>query len=528
MSHAHDREESADDVRFADALGFVLGADPGNDASFREALDLDPTLLLETAELKELVEDFRSLEVQPTGHVPLRVWPQVRNHAIRQGHRPRYRLRKVDRLTDVAAVLGVAAVLLIGLVLVSPRKATKSRKAEAPTFASAVAPFGATPSGSGAAGGDQIASGWEELRRSDRLPIDDLSFSDAYHSIADRPIAIDGVPSQLALTVSAENLLTRLRRDARLRSEAGERRRQERALAVPDLDRPIERLADDVADRLAERLAFGSAAGDDSEAVVRATMVRSLLAAGSTLRSGPHHDVLLRGAADLLRASEVADPRALGPIGVALCDLAALEGAPFDTAVRSVTDRLLEDTFHRPTAVDEGSEIRRVDRPTRGALLAWSTPPSHLAEAGRVLQLAPAFGAAAGPCFRGRLLTLAHLVEREQRPGRVDPPDVLTAQLYGFGDLIDRFAVDDRLSLWTVRSLMSDMDTAVQLAWSRYPIRRGWAQLQQELMQFATYRAPKADEEAASMLLILATNVAAPGVSEALARAEKPRRSTRL
>src|SRR5690606_37800072 len=91
-------------------------------------------------------------------------------------------------------------------------------------------------------------------------------------------------------------------------------------------------------------------------------------------------------------------------------------------------------------------------------------------------------------------------------------PALIAAQLYGFGDLVDRRSADRRLVLWRAKHLLPDYVALHQLAWSRYPVRAGWADFQNELRGLAGLPDPTDTRDAAALLLCLSMNSAAPGV----------------
>src|SRR5690606_9804652 len=101
----------------------------------------------------------------------------------------------------------------------------------------------------------------------------------------------------------------------------------------------------------------------------------------------------------------------------------------------SAADELARDTLRTPA---DGR---------RPAMLSWLTPAQGLADAGRVLLVAPAFGTHAMLAFRARLMIAAHVAERLEARSGSEQPALVAAQLYGFGDLIDRREADRRLAL---------------------------------------------------------------------------------
>src|SRR5690606_42036710 len=64
--------------------------------------------------------------------------------------------------------------------------------------------------------------------------------------------------------------------------------------------------------------------------------------------------------------------------------------------------------------------------------------------------------------------------------------DALPILLYGFGDLVDRAALDARLRLWSARRLLPDYIALLHYAWGQYPVRTGWASFQDDLRYLST------------------------------------------
>ena len=98
---------------------------------------------------------------------------------------------------------------------------------------------------------------------------------------------------------------------------------------------------------------------------------------------------------------------------------------------------------------------------------------------------------------------------------RDERPDLLAAQLYGFGDLVDRSKLDHKLLLWTPEKLVPEhFVTLHHVSWSQFPTRRGWAKFQRDLRAVAVEATPEDVSDASALLLALATTYAAPGSSE--------------
>lgn len=261
----------------------------------------------------------------------------------------------------------------------------------------------------------------------------------------------------------------------------------------------IQELATHVARRVEMALAL-----EDPDPIALALGLRALLAAGSSRTVGEHSH-LVRAATDHLLAVLADDPPEDLTVSVlaAITDVAVVSDGQAGETVRRQAERLVRAT------VDLGAARRPV-------LLHRQTRLASLADAGYVMRLAPAFGAPAGLCARVRRLVLAHLKERLDVS--VERPDVVAAMLYGFRDLVDREDLDARLLLWGAKHLLPDYVALLHYAWGHYPVRRGWANFQDDLRYLSTLRTPELLEDAAALLLTWATNFAAPGSQELIAR----------
>ena len=110
------------------------------------------------------------------------------------------------------------------------------------------------------------------------------------------------------------------------------------------------------------------------------------------------------------------------------------------------------------------------------------------------------------------------------RKGIVDPSSIagqpellvfgmLAAMLYGFDEIMDREALDRELRVWSARWLAPDYAALHHLAWSRYPVRTGFADFQLELRQVSAMATPEDIGDTAALLMCLTTNFAAPGAA---------------
>jgi hypothetical protein len=141
-------------------------------------------------------------------------------------------------------------------------------------------------------------------------------------------------------------------------------------------------------------------------------------------------------------------------------------------------------------------------------LLHWGEPLARIADAGRLLRIAPAFGTSADRAFFARCLLAAHLEERSARLSRFAHPELLAAQIYGFGDLVDREAADHALRFWPLRLLRPDYRAIVHRTWGSFPVRAGWAEVQVQLLELACEPTPVSLSDMAALLLALCADAA--------------------
>lgn len=477
-------------------IDFVLGQGAEDErAQFEAGLAEDLELALEVADCTDLLEQFRTLQCEPTGRVPSRVWSRVRRRVeLRSRPRP-------FGLVDAGAIVTVAAACLVGLLGL---ESLTLEEAEEPVVTADLAEFDPNPETAGATGVRPLAPPvlWPRS-----LPVASSGFRAGFERLSQIE-----VPTSFGLSMDARELLTRARHEASLRMESKTLRQRHRGLGLPNLASRTDRLSADLAKNLDAVLRLGVMSSTDATLSEIALSTRALIASGSTPNHGPHADVVSRAGQRLIHSVADVPVEDRIAVGSALVDLATVAGGEFAVAASTVAGDLI---LECESAAEEGGLVRP-------ALLAWSVPHTELGEAGRLLRLAPAFGADSAGCFVTRLWILSHLFEREMQGQHSERPELLTAQLYGFGDLIERTSVDHRLRLWTTRSLFRrDPVAAQQLAWSRYPIRRGWTEFQQELPSLAVRDTPTELLEGAALLLTLCTNTAAPGVSTHLAAIER-------
>lgn len=491
------------DSRPLEPVDYVLGdGDEQEREAFRGELDGDLELVTEVAELRDMLQRFRDVGVAPTGRV---------ERGVRRVMARRLRLLRPARLDwqgRLAVVSRVAAVALITLAVAWSVLAV-ARPAGSRWDGVEVATFGLPALGSPVGASKRLAVGTESpmaltyrndpelavLLDDDVLPVAARSFAESAARFSE--VAI---PGDFQGMLSAENLLSQLRAESSMRFSAAARARARARTGTPDLDDRVQALADVVAGR-----ALAALRSETTDADAVAFALRALVAAGSSGDTGPHRDVVLRCRQYLLRALDDLRAGSRATVVAALCELAVLGDVEVGDRVAVEADRLARETLR--AAPPDGP---------RPALLYWQTPPRQLADAGRVLGIAPAFGTHAGLAFRARLMIAAHVGERLAVGADAEQPELIAAQLYGFGDLIDRREADRRLALWRLGSLLRDFVAMHHVAWSKYPVRPGWAEFQQELRGLAAVPTPDGLRDASALLLTLCTNFAAPGFSEGL------------
>ncbi len=224
--------------------------------------------------------------------------------------------------------------------------------------------------------------------------------------------------------------------------------------------------------------------------------LRGLLAAGASGAGDESRELLHALCSEL-----VADLGGLdeGPRACALSALAEF-AVESEASLRNIVAREA-DALIASTCTPRADHLRP-------ALLRWNQPAYRIAEAGRLLLLAPAFGSDAAGAFRARLLLAAHLEERAAQHDREEMPELSAAALYGFADLIDCQEADRRLALWPARLILPDYLAVTHLTWGSYPIRHGWAALQDQIRGLSGVRTPNGILDSAALLLALCSDVA--------------------
>ncbi|MGE3174102.1 MAG: hypothetical protein AB7O97_15855 [Planctomycetota bacterium] len=484
MDDAHDRDGRPLELPIGDPaqpmdgslVDLALGEGaPADQERLRGELAGDPLRAIEFAETRQLLERMRGLQVDASSGFAARL-----EHVIRQGEQRQHWRRASPRLwPQVLAVTAAAAALFLLLAVLDPlRLRTRGDGAVGappaqPMLAAAVPARAAAPLPA------TIARAWDATQR--MLP--DSRLVTAFDRLQN-----GGPRARLSQWLSPRNAVAVLRLEHELRGTADARRQALRArghLAV------VEDRVQDLCADLAVALLGGDADALPTEEM--ALTVRALIAAG-----GQHRAAIDRGA-ELLAARLPA--LSAGPLAgalQALGEVAAAFGSPFEAAVHEHGRRLVDEVV----AVEGEIWSRRLP-----ALLAWSTPATEVAAAGRFLRIAPAFGIDADQAMLVRLLLLERLQER--RDPRNETPDLPAALVYGFGDLLsaaDRDEVERRLRTWRPEALLPDFETLQQVAATRDPSCTGYARWQLDLRRVCAVPTPDGTGDRAALCLCLATS----------------------
>lgn len=494
-------------------VDWTLGElDPAENEVVRRHVQRHAEAALEAADVRTLLEDMRTLTAEPSGRVEVRVRYAIdRRQRLRRGERhgdgssPLGSVVRAGR--TLVRVLAVAAAILGALLLWDREQRDASRAPVAaasdpglPAWQAPAAPPLREPTPE--RDREQVARQQQTL--DDVLAAGGPSLQRHYLPLR-RLAEIDVFTGQMR----ANNELALLRLEFTQRYSRAKRRQSiEQCGGKPDLEDRIQSLAMSVAVTIEDQI------GRDKATVVDvARALRALLAAGSTLRIG-HREAVAAAVEFLEQRVGGLEGGELASALAALTDFAVVTGGRAASLVAEHGERLANSVQVLPAGRSAHSSSSFASPAERGRppLLGFSTPVSQLADAGRVLQLAPAFGVHPIRAHEARLLMAAHLEERLAQSAS-ERPEVLAAMLYGFSDLIERNALDRRLLLWPA-TLLADQDLVAlhHLAWSQFPLRPGWTEFQRQLRAVATLKTPSDVGDAAALLLSLAMNYAAPGV----------------
>ena len=307
-----------------------------------------------------------------------------------------------------------------------------------------------------------------------------------------------GVEQRLSEWLSPRNAIAVLRIDHELRVTADQRRAVLR-------DRGLFDAVEDRVQQLADIISVALLASDDADPYALALCLRALVAAG-----GDRRDVV----ATATRRLEASLPRLEGGLlAMALCalgEVAATTAAARLDLLAAHGSRWVE------SVLDVSDEVWSRRRPR---MLQAVEPAANLAAAGRFLRFAPAFGIDGSQAMVVRLLLLAQLHER--RSFRNETPEVPTALVYGFEDLIDgseRDELERLLRRWRPDGLVPDYLALQQLAATRQPQHLGYARWQLELRRVCAVRTPDLLADQAALCLCLASSFDAEQRAHSIAR----------
>ena len=472
----------------------------------------DAGLAHEAAELRCLFDDMRGLSAELTGRVALAVRSSVdRRLRLRQGTP---RLGPVAGLVFCLKVAAVAAVVF-GAVLYAEQIVWEMCEADRIEQHVVQAPLPAVRQDRSELPTDETTKSADLAAANPGATLPaflDHGLRPFYQPFAD----VAKTPS-LDARLSADNALASMRREFDCRFKPPMRRLAIRAAGGSRfLDARIDSLATDIARKIERALGAGTATVQDV-----ALSLRALMAGGSTLRFGDHHRTVRRCFKDLEARVPQLHGGELATALAGLMDVAVEYGGRKAGLVRVHAARLVECISTPPRAAEPHYEpktpvVGPVPVVARPSMLNWQTTPAQLADAGQVLRLAPAFGVDSNKALRARAYVAAHVAERVASI-KSERPDLLAAYLYGFGDLIDREDIELKLRLWRARDLMPEHLVALHhVAWSRFPLRSGWADFQHDLRVVASMATPQGVTDAAALLLALSMNFAAPGSHELL------------
>lgn len=252
------------------------------------------------------------------------------------------------------------------------------------------------------------------------------------------------------------------------------------------VDAQLQRLARAVAATLPQRLADADTTVEDIAAVARALASSGL--AGNGAAFGPD---LRLASAWLQQQLPGLHDGTLATVLASLSTVAAETGDSFE-AVRTHGRRLVEES------------LGALRRGSAEGLLSPRTTLAELADCGRLLALAPAFGIDLGAAgqLRQRLAR-----ELDRRGGAAPGPEVLAAQLYGFADLVDRDAFERTLRAWRPLTITArELAIMQHVAASIEPRMRGWTRFRLDLRQLATCALPVSTATRTDLLLCLASS----------------------
>ncbi|MBI5850069.1 MAG: hypothetical protein HZB39_03385 [Planctomycetes bacterium] len=411
MATHHD--DAADGADAPDLVGYVLGeGDAGERAAWQARIARDLDVALEVAETRALFEGMRVLRVTPSGEF-------VRTMAREVEWRSRLRGVVVTPRRRVAVLLRVAAVAAIWLWI--------GERSFRPDAQETPAPIAHAEALRTAPRALEVARAPRRERASVGISVEPPGVASAEFVAAWDRVTSQPLPHDFANWLSAENQLSRLRAAAQRRASPELRARWRHRTGAADVEDRVAALAGEVESRTRALLASPAPEVEDL-----AFALRALLAAGV---DGPRLALVDACRTELAVQVDALDAGRAAVALSALAELAVLETETLGPFVAARVDVLARQAIEAPI---DGR---------RPPLLRWTESASRLAEAGRVLALAPAFGADAPLALHARMAILAHLEERLARTRDFEVPELHALLAYGFGDLVDLPEHDARLEL---------------------------------------------------------------------------------
>jgi hypothetical protein len=475
VSHDDDRPTLVD---------LALGQGPAPELEkLRAAVAADPAAAVEFAETRQLLERLRGATVAPTDALPSRLETLVKQSADRMSLR-----RPAPRTWPLVAGVAAAASAMFALLAWSDPLGLRCSAAIAEATLPATVPVPAAT----APGPRLLTAELDRAFDATRRFAPGSPLTEAWGRYQDA-----GAAARLSQWLSPRNAVAVLRLDHEWRSSATARLE---ALAGRGQPAAVEERVQHLADELAAAV-LGDAPMD---AAATGLALRALLAAGTD-----HTDAIAAAAARLRQFLPELEGGALASALSSLGELAATTGHG-DESLRRHGNRLVDEVV----AVNSETWSRR-----RPRLLSPSTPAVEIADAGRFLRIAPAFDVDAERAMVVRLLLAAHLQER--RGPADETPDVPTALVYGFGDLLsadERDEIEQRLRTWRPAVLVPDYLALHQFAATREPGCAGYARFQLELRAICGVATPLHVSSRAALCLCLSTSFAADAGGRALAQ----------
>lgn len=467
-------------------------------AAARQRLADEPLLAIEVAEARMLVEEFRSLRIESSQRFDRKL-AQLCLRAERSAATTRRAADRGRNWLGLALAAAAAVLAFVGLRAWDPL-GCGLRAAASPADA----------------GRDEVAIDGRQRAIAEPsvvVPVhletrEELLFADSVEVMRRQ---LDGQASpmlreafeaglreddRLDRWMLARNSLALLRRDHDLRADAMVRQQElQRRGGAPDTDLRAQQCADRTAAGLIA--AFDGVAAEPTVDEV-AIGLRALVAAGPG--DVVRHTALLRGGDWLAqRLPEWSGARLVGALS-ALVEVAAVTDGHRE-ALAAHGRRLVDEVLVR----DQQNWDRGLPD-----LVGSHVAASVLGEAGRLLARLPGFDVEVLRSGLVRQLALGQL--RSRRVPNNERPEVVSALVYGFADLLAESERDDlehQLLRWQPVRLVPDFVTAQQQAWGLLPGRLGFTRLQAARRRLAMVPSPQDLSGWAGLCLCLCTDYAA-------------------